>query len=187
MWSFNRLRDSSKIETEEIIWQGPFPWPGFENSDKAKSIPNVEGIYIFTFKYREGFILYGVGITNSTRRRITTHTREYRKGNYTVLDIKSAELGERKEIWHGWQYAKTHRKEFENKKDQILNSINVHLKATQIFIAEVSDIRKRERIEAAIMHDVYASKEPWSELADRGMFLKERHNSEMPIEIINVS
>ena len=37
------------------------------------------------------------------------------------------------------------------------------------------------------MHSIYVSKEAWSELADRGMWLKERHNFEMPIEAKNIS
>ncbi len=37
------------------------------------------------------------------------------------------------------------------------------------------------------MNYIYNSKEHWSELADRGMALKERYNSEMPIEAKNIS
>lgn len=59
------------------------------------------------------------------------------------------------------------------------------LEAFRIFVAEVSGNRKRQRIEAAIMHYIYTSKEPWSEVADRGMALKERYNYEMPIQTIN--
>lgn len=187
MWSFNRLRDASKIVTEEIEWRGPFSWLGFESDNELPEIPDVEGVYLFTFKFKDGFLLYGVGITNSTRIRIATHNREFRKGNYTVLDVQAAENGERKEIWHGWQYAKDHRSEFEINKDLILKAVEQHLKACRIYISEVSDKRKRERIEAAIMHNIYASKEPWSELSDRGMHLKERCNSEMPIKTINRS
>jgi len=150
-------------------------------------MPDIEGVYLFTFKYKEGYLVRGIGITNSTKRRIATHTRAYRKGNYTILDVNAAEIGERKEIWHGWQYAKTHQDEFIEQKETILNAVEKQLEAYRIFIAEVPDKRKRERIEAAIMHNIYVSKEPWSELADRGMFLKERYNSEMPIETKNIS
>ena len=37
------------------------------------------------------------------------------------------------------------------------------------------------------MQYIYNSKEHWSELADRGMFLKARYNSEMPIEAKNIN
>ena len=187
MWSFDRSRDANKIETEEINWKGPFAWPGFESINKLESIPDVSGVYLFTFDFKEEYLLYGAGITKSTRQRISTHSREYRKGNYTVLDTESAILGERREIWHGWNYAKTHQEEFILRKATILEAVENQLQAFRIFVAEVSDIRKRERIEAAIMHNLYYSKEYWSELADRGMFLKERYNYEMPVLIRNIS
>jgi len=187
MWSFDRLRDANKIETEEINWKGPLAWPGFESINKLESIPDMSGVYLITFDFKEEYLLYGAGITKSTRQRISTHSREYRKGNYTVLDIDSAVLGERREIWHGWNYVKTHQEEFISRKATILEAVENQLQAFRIFVAEVSDVRKRERIEAAIMHNLYSSKEYWSELADRGMFLKERWNSEMPILITNKS
>ena len=186
MWSFNRLRDSNNIKKEDIIWQGPFSWPGFEDINKLKTIPNVEGVYLFTFKYKDGFLLYVAGITNSTKIRISTHNREYKKGNYTVFDVQSAENGIRKEIWHGWTYAKTHQDEFINNKKTILNAVQNQLNSFRIFIAEIPEKRKRERIEAATMQNIYSSKEGWSELADRGMFLTLRYNYEMPIEIKNI-
>jgi len=34
------------------------------------------------------------------------------EGNYTILDVEYAKVGIRKEIWHGWGYAKRHRDEF---------------------------------------------------------------------------
>ena len=36
------------------------------------------------------------------------------------------------------------------------------------------------------MQNIYSSKEDWSELAGRGMFLTLRYNYEMPIEIKNI-
>ena len=187
MWSFDRLTDSSKIQTEDIIWNGPYSFPGFEKINGHNTIPDVEGVYLFTFKYKDGFLLYAAGITNSTKRRISQHCRKYKTGDYTILDVKSAENGLRKEIWHGWQYAKLHQQEFIERKEIILKAAENQLCAFRVFIAEVTDQRKRERIEASIMMYIYNSKEHWSELADRGMFLKARYNAEMPIEAKNIN
>ncbi len=186
MWSYNRIRDSSKIENKEINWKGPFSWPGFEKENNLNTIIDVAGVYILSFEYKDGFLLYAVGITNSTRKRILTHAREYRKGNYNILDSDCARNGEREEIWHGWKYAKTHKEEFLEKKDYILEATEKQLKSFRIFIAEIPELRKRERIEAALMQNIYVSKESWSELADRGMHLKGRYNVEIPIEIQNL-
>lgn len=186
-WSFNRERDSSKIKTTIIEWEGPFSWPKYEEDTNLPSIPDVQGVYLLTFQFQDGYLLYSAGITNSTKKRLNAHTREYKKGNYTVLDVTAAKNGKRKEIWHGWGYAKTHREEFQAKKKRILEVVDRQLRAFRVFIAEISDERTRERLEAALMLNMYVSKEPWSELADRGMYLKERSNSEMPIETINRS
>lgn len=185
MWSFNREVDSSKIAKEIINWEGPFSWPKFEKFNNQEKMQHAAGVYLWTFEYKEGFLIYAAGVTNSTKRRFATHTREYRKGNYTIFDINAAQKGQRKEIWHGWQYAKAHQDEFIERKEIILKSIEEQLKSFRIFIAEIPDKRKRERLEAGIMQSIYISKEFWSELADRGMYLKGRFNSEMPIEIKN--
>ena len=187
MWSYNRLLDSDKITKENINWQGPLSMPGYENTNGLNSIPDLEGVYLITFKFNDGYLLYGAGITNSTKRRLKEHIREYKKGNYTILDMKSAKKGIRNEIWHGWDYAKTHRKEFLDKKETILKSVDQQLSSSRIFITELKDKRLRERIEASIMNNIYNSKENWADLADRGMFLKMRYNSEMPIEANNIA
>jgi hypothetical protein len=100
-WSFNRIRDTSEIKTEILVWQGPFSWIGYEQINKLNPIPDIAGVYLFTFEYLDGHIFRSVGVTNSMKRRLTQHTREYKKGNYTLLDVESASNGVRKELWHG--------------------------------------------------------------------------------------
>lgn len=185
MWCFDRERDGENIQTENVEWQGPFSWPGYEQITQLDKIPDIQGVYLFTFPYDEGFVLYSVGITNSTRRRLRDHTREYRKGNYTVLDVNHAIRGKRREIWHGWQYAKEHREEFEENQDNISQAVEKQLLMFRLFIAEINDPRRRERMEASIMNTLYLSKDYWADLADRGMNLKGRYNSELPIAIKN--
>ncbi|MBN2091847.1 hypothetical protein JW964_19685 [candidate division KSB1 bacterium] len=171
---------------EAIEWSGPFSWPGYEHLTKLSPIPEVEGVYLFTFPYNDGFVLYCAGITKSMKRRLRDHTREYRKGNYTILDVSYAIKGVRQEIWHGWEYAKAHRDEFEKNRNEILQAVENQLCAFRIFIAEMHDTRKRGRLESAFMNNLYLNKEDWADLADRGMFLKGRYNSEMPILIKNI-
>jgi hypothetical protein len=185
-WSFNRSRDESLIRTEDLQWRGPFSWIGFGQNNKLEPTPNVSGVYLFTFEYRDGYILRSVGITNSMKRRFSQHTREYLEGNYTILDVEYAKVGIRKEIWHGWGYAKRHRDEFLKHKNYILPFIKKELEAYRIFITKVDDKRIRERLEFAIVHSIYGSKEPWSNLIDGGMALRGRFNCEIPIEVRNV-
>ncbi len=174
------------IEMEDLVWQGPFSWIGYERINKLKPIPDIAGVYLFTFEYLDGYILRSVGVTNSMKRRFAQHTREYKKGNYTLLDVESAKNGVRKELWHGWQYAKEHQNEFLENKDLILEFVEKELVAYRLFISEIADRRKRERIEAAILINIYSSKEPWVDLIDDGMALRSRFNYELPIKIKNV-
>lgn len=185
-WSFNRFRDASLIEKENILWQGPFSWPGFEQMNQLSVIPEVAGVYLFTFEYKDGYILRSAGHTNSMKRRFAQHKREYLSGNYTVLDVEAASNGERKELWHGWNYAKEHSDEFTRYKDYILKAVGNELASYKLFITEITDKRKRDRIEFAIIQDAYISKEPWGDLVDGGMALNGRANYEIPIEVSNM-
>lgn len=179
--------DISKIEVREIEWQGPFSWIGYENQNGLDKIPDITGIYLWTFQHEEGYLVYCAGITNSTKRRLREHTLEYKSGEYTVFDVTEAEKGNRVEIWHGWSYAKKHHEEFNERREEILSAVERQLKSFRVFIAQMPNERERARFEAAIMHHIYDSKEPWAELADRGMALSKRGKDEIPILIKNIS
>lgn len=179
--------DLQQIEAKEIKWQGPFSWIGYENQNNLDTIPDIGGIYLWTFKYKDGYVVYCAGITKSTKNRFRQHTLKYKSGNYTIFNVHKAELGKRVEIWHGWSYAREHRDEFNERKEEILNAVEKQLKSFRVFVAQVPEERIRARFESAIMHDIYSSKEPWAELADRGMQLSKRQKDEVPIEITNVS
>lgn len=186
-WSFNRSRDASLIRKQEIVWAGPFSWAGFEYTNKLGSLPDLAGVYLFAFEYQDGYILRSAGVTKSMKRRFKEHTCEYEKGKYTILDIESAKRGERKEIWHGWEYARIHRNEFIEHYALILKCLKEELAAYRLFVTEIEDSRVRERIESAIMLNAYASTGPWSDLVDRGMALRGRFNDEVPIEVKNIT
>jgi len=85
MWSFNRLIDAPRIETKEIKWQGPFSWTGYENQNNLDKIPDIEGVYLWTFRYRDDYIIYDAGMTSSTKKKSRSHTLKFRNGNYTVM------------------------------------------------------------------------------------------------------
>jgi hypothetical protein len=81
-WSFNRLRDTSKIEREIVDWKGPFSWPNYESQNSLPKIPDIEGVYLWTFQYNDGYVIYTAGITNSTKRGL-----EVIPININVVDI----------------------------------------------------------------------------------------------------
>ena len=116
-----------------------------------------------------------------------THIREYKKGSYTIIDLYALENFERKEIWHGWDLAKSEdsKKYFKKHGEYYSNTIDRQLYSYRVFISEIVDVRKRERIEAALMLNAYQSYERWADLVPRGMSLKGRFNCEIPIIIKN--
>lgn len=167
-------------------WKGPYSWPGFEAINGLPSIPPFAGVYLQTFRHAGGYLIYGAGLT---RRHISIrfreHARGFKNGEYTVLDLSSAENGIRCEIWHGWGYAREHRGEFEERKSEILEAVDNLLNGFRIFVTDLNkEPRIHERIEAAVMTNLYQQLPPISELPDRGMQLSGRKNSE-PLLILN--
>jgi len=187
-YSFNRSLDASRITSEQVAWQGPYAFANYEKFNGYDKIENIPGVYMFTFDYKDGVILYGLGVSNSVRDRILAHGRNYRSGKYNVLDVNAAKQGIRKEIWHGWSYAEKHKQEYLDNEREIQKAVEQQLKSTKVFVAPISDERKRYRIEAAIMHQIYSKEEPWCDLPDRGMnLMKGRYTSEVPILVENMT
>jgi hypothetical protein len=173
--------------TIEIRWQGPFSWPKFEDVNNLPPIPKIPGVYLQTFQYRDGYLIYAAGITTRTvPTRYGEHTRKYKNGEYNVLDIASAQQGRRKEIWNGWGYAREHRAEFEERNSVILDAVNKQLAGFCIFVADIGrEPRVLKRVEAAIMENLYQQPSPICDIPDRGMNLSARWNSENPIIVKN--
>ena len=97
----------------EVTWNGPYGWPSFESKNNLRPIPNIPGVYLQTFEYKGGYLIYTAGYTYRTvPERFREHTVKYLNGEYNVLDIAAAQQGIRREIWHRWGYARNHRAEF---------------------------------------------------------------------------
>jgi len=170
-----------------LDWRGPFSWPGFERENGQQPIPSISGVYLQTFHNGRDFVVYAAGIT---RRRVSTrfreHTRKYLSGEYNVLHAPSAERGIRREIWHGWAYARSHQEEFVERQNEITEAVRGQLAAFRIFVADPgSENRLLERIEARIMALLYEQPSPFSELPDRGMHLAPRRPEEPPIPVVS--
>ena len=188
MKCFNRTRDSSKIKTQVINWEGPYAFPKFKKLNNLPALPECSGVYLFTCDYLDDLVLYGVGITTRPfKKRLLEHSRFYFKGKYNVLNIAALKKGLRVEIWHGWQYASSHQEEYQARKEEISIATEKQLQQTKIYIANIEDKRIQERIEGAVAFALYSSKEAYADIIDKGMNLKGRNNSEMPIKIVNIS
>jgi hypothetical protein len=185
---------SRKARTIEVRWDGPYKWPAFESENNLRPIPKVPGVYLQTFEYQGGYLIYAAGLTSeSIPKRFKRHTRNYMNGEYNVLDIAAAQQGVRKRIWHGWTYARKHREEFEERKSIILDAVRKQLAGFRIFVTDMGmepSVLKREprvlyRLEAAIMDNLYQQASPICDIPDRGMNLRRRKVSENPIIVRN--
>jgi hypothetical protein len=171
----------------EVAWIGPFGWPEFENVSNLPPIPSVGGVYLQTFEYQSGYLIYAAGLTRRPiPSRFREHTRKYWNGEYNVLDIDAVRQGIRREVWHGWAYAREHRAEFEERKPQIVDAVRKQLEGFRIFVSDPgTEQRILERLEAAIMNNLYQQSPPICDIPDRGMQLAPRWKSERAIVVKN--
>lgn len=170
----------------EARWEGPYSWPGFERNNLCPAIPKIAGVYLMTFEYQNEYLIYAAGLTRRPiRTRFREHTKKYLNGEYNVLDICAAREGIRKEIWHGWGYARTHREEFEERRTAILEAVQKQLTGFRIFVTVIEGVRILERLEASIMANLYKQTSPICDLPDRGMQLAPRWDLEETIIVKN--
>jgi hypothetical protein len=171
-----------------VVWTGPYSWPKFESENRLPSIPKHSGVYLWTFEYQNGYLIYAAGITSrSMISRFREHTRKYISGDYTVLDIAAVGQGLRKEIWHGWGWSPEKRSEFDIRRLEILDAAQKQLMGFRIFVTSVDQPRIRERIEAAIMKWLYQQPAPLCDIPDKGMFLSPRRYKEQPFIVKNIT
>lgn len=180
---------ANKTNKIDAIWNGPFAWPGYENSELPK-LPDESGggVYLWTFEYEKGYLIYCAGRTSrKVKERFKEHTRKYLNGEYNILDIDAATKGIRKVFW-GWDYAKTHRTEFEARKTQLVEVASKQLAGFRIFVADLEDTeRLHARLEATIMKTLYSQPPPVGSLPDKGMHLSSRNSTEPIISVKNMS
>jgi len=170
-----------------LFWTGPHAWPGCESENALPSLPKHSGVYLCTFPYRDGFLIYVAGLTRKPfRARFVQHRREYLRGAYNVLDPVQARNGVRSEIWHGWHYWRAHNDEFAARRNEIQAAATRQLSAFRVFVTDIEPrSRVPERLEAAIMRGLYAAPSPFCDMPDKGMFLAQKRSSDEPITVLN--
>jgi hypothetical protein len=177
------------VQTEmQVSWLGPYSWPGFGEINGLPELPPFPGVYLWTVQYLSGYLIYAAGLTHRRfRDRINEHTGKYLAGYYTVLDISDMQLGRRSEVWHGWGWTPAKRAQFAMRKTEIREAANRQLAGFRVFVANVETSgRVLERLEAAIMNQVYHEASPLCDIPDRGMMLAPRWETEEPIAAWNV-
>lgn len=171
--------------TIECEWVGPYEWP-----HRGSHLPHWPGIYLWTFPFEQGYIVYAAGITRrSLRSRFREHTRSYLDGTYNLFDVTALCRGLRVQRWQGfWSKKRPAEKvaEFERRREELRELALDQMAACQIFAAQFpTEDRLLERLEAAIMNQLHNSPKPFSDIPDRGMMLAPRWQSETPITVVS--
>lgn len=183
----SRIEVSFVTDLVEAVWKGPNFWPGYGERTIDFDLP---GLYLFTFPYDDGYLIYAAGITKRPiAKRLSEHTRKYLNGEYTVLDIDAIKTWKRIEHWHGLQWLKYPQhlvREFETRKSEIVGLAKMQLSAYRLFVCHLQpDSRLLARFEAAIMNLLYIAKPPFCDIPDHGMMLAPRWEDESPIMVKN--
>lgn len=180
------MAGKNKLKPLEILWTGPYGWPGHEN--RLPSVPEHPGVYLLTVEYKGGYLIYAAGLTRGPiRKRLREHHRKYLRGDYHVLDIARLERGVRRLIWKGWSWDDAKRKDFEKRKAKIYDALQKKFQGLRIFVADLGGKKRLlERVEATIMNTLYHFQpSPFCDIPDKGMQLSKRWRSEKPILAIN--
>jgi hypothetical protein len=175
-----------------LNWRGPFRWFG-KKSSVVFDQPEAEspGIYLFTFRHKNGFLIYCAGRTNkSFNSRLFDHTKHYMCGVYNILDPEKAEAGKRVKRWQWVGYGGYSSERWARLNDFLENypknaqQVYAQLQAMRVFIAPLpTDRRVLARIEGAIMKILYNGSEIVRALPDPGMSLSARRPSEKPFVV----
>lgn len=139
--------------------KGPF---GLVGKDNLFDSPDGDssGIYFFTIKIKEKYLIEYVGITSRNfKDRFVEHIREILSGGYRLYDFTKLHKNKAFVVWKG-RYGKEQGdvKEFLNNYPKYTKIINKQLKETKIFLIPLkADKRILERIEGKIYQILKAS------------------------------
>jgi hypothetical protein len=172
----------------QVSWIGPYSWPGFQEINGLSELPAFPGVYLWTVAYLSGYLIYAAGLTRRRFRvRFKEHTGKYLAGEYTVLNISEMQLGRRLEVWHGWGWTPAKRAQFAERQTEIREAACRQLAGFRVFVANLeASGRVLERLEAAIMNQLYHEASPLCDVPDRGMMLAPRRKTEEPITVRNI-
>jgi len=148
---------------------GPFKL--FGDSDRLLFDPDISyksGIYLWTIRYKNGYLIDYIGETGNTfRQRMKEHLIETLGGNYRICDPDMLLQGKEEIIWNGlWRKGTRDKigefiKNYENYAPIIKRYIAIH----DIFLAPLTvDRRKRQLIEGNIAKIIKEQKPPISNL-----------------------
>jgi hypothetical protein len=174
-----------------INWQGPFSLL-HPDTDSCFDCPavNEPGVYLWTYQYHDGYLIYFAGITvmQSFAQRLKDNRRHLFRGEWTILDAASAEQGLRKELWHGtdWKGHDSPERKAEGRRRaaEIEGMARAMMGRMRVYLGPLPrEQRIIERVAAGIMRQVQDCGAPFNQLPDTGMQLLPRRPNEPSITV----
>jgi len=143
---------------------GPYKLFGEGETLFDSDISQKSGIYFWTVKYSDGYLIDYIGETGKTfQERIKEHMIETMGGNYRICDPNKLLQGEEKIVWDGLWRKGTRDKigEFIQNYEIMAPIIKRYIKVHDIFLAPLNlDRRKRRLIEGNIARIIKEQKPP---------------------------
>jgi hypothetical protein len=176
------------LESFEIHFHGPYGLAGqHERLLFGESISQKPGVYLWTVRTSEGFIVEYVGQTGeSFSKRTKDHMIQTLGGNYRVCDPQLMRQGQAKVVWPGlWRKDTRGRMpEFAQRYLELAPAIQGYLDAIELFLAPVAgDRRLRERIEGAIALQIRGQSSPTGSLLPPDIRYRPRMQAEVPLSV----
>lgn len=89
-WADKVVTLTGQTRVIDIIWEGPFAWPGFEGEASLPPLPSAPGVYIQAFEHQGGYLIYAAGITKRPFPvRFQEHTLRYLNGDLQRVGRRS--------------------------------------------------------------------------------------------------
>jgi len=175
-------------EILRVSFVGPYSWPGASDAPSLfdADIRREAGIYLWTVRLPDGFLVYYVGETGrSLESRMFEHYKEHASCMYHLYDPKRFARGEKVPLWPG-RFDTSDRR-------TILECIQQHGRLSTV-VAELTslyrflfaplagDQRIRRRVEAAIAYALYDVPGIVGMFQDVGIRYSPRRDDEHPVE-----
>ena len=174
------------VSSLAIDFTGPFGLLGnHERILFEEPIKEHSGVYIWTARMKEAFIVEYIGMTTkSFGRRHFQHIISTFGGDYRICDAQMMKKGHEVVIWPGFCRNKDGLSEFSERYLELAPSILHYLQTIEVFTAIIKDEgRIIERIEGSLAHHVWSQPPPASALLPKDIRFRARRNNEKPIHI----
>jgi hypothetical protein len=175
--------------TLALEFYGPFKLCGTEGKLLFdQEMARLEGVYLWTVRFRDGFLINYVGETGTSfYRRMKDHMIQSLGGNYRICDAEQLLKGRKEILWNGmWRKGTRDLMPVfvDEKYVELAPRIRNFLRVLDIFIAPIeTDRRTRRRIEGAIAFSLREQADPVGSIVTEDVRYTGRKQGETPIQV----